>query len=88
MADQLSHALDVNQNVYTQAGLHRRKAAVDVLESALANSLMEQTEHTDRFTRAASLQVVLRKEWETGIEPATSSLGKWNAIVNKELIRS
>ena len=46
VADQLGHTLDVNQNVYTQAGLHRRKAAVDILESALGNSLMEQTEHT------------------------------------------
>ena len=46
VADQLGHTLDVNQNVYTQAGLHRRQAAVDLLESALGNSLMEQTEHT------------------------------------------
>jgi integrase len=45
VADQLGHTLDVNQNVYTQAGLHRRQAAVDTLESALGNSLMEQTEH-------------------------------------------
>jgi integrase len=46
VADQLGHTLDVNQNVYTQAGLHRRQAAVDLLEAALSESLMEQTEHT------------------------------------------
>ena len=34
-ADQLGHTLDVNQNVYTQASVARRKRAVDALESAL-----------------------------------------------------
>lgn len=35
VADQLGHALDVNQNVYTRASVARRKKAVDALESAL-----------------------------------------------------
>jgi integrase len=35
VADQLGHTLDVNQNVYTQASVARRKQAVDALESAL-----------------------------------------------------
>lgn len=35
VADQLGHTLDVNQNVYTQASVARRKRAVDALELAL-----------------------------------------------------
>src|SRR2546425_260704 len=35
VADQLGHTLDVNQNIYTQVPLERRKEAVDILESAL-----------------------------------------------------
>lgn len=35
VADQLGHTLDVNQDIYTLAGLDRRKEAVDKLESAL-----------------------------------------------------
>jgi integrase len=35
VADQLGHTLDVNQNVYTQASVARRKVAVDALENAL-----------------------------------------------------
>jgi integrase len=38
VADQLGHTLDVNQNIYTQSGLERRKEAVDSLESALLNA--------------------------------------------------
>jgi hypothetical protein len=32
---QLGHTLDVNQNVYTQASVARRKVAVDELELSL-----------------------------------------------------
>ncbi len=35
VADQLGHSLDVNQNVYTQSPVQRRKDAVDRLESSL-----------------------------------------------------
>ena len=35
VADQLGHTVDVNQNVYTQTAISRRKEAVDRLESAL-----------------------------------------------------
>jgi len=35
VADQLGHSLDVNQNVYTQSPVERRKAAIDQLETAL-----------------------------------------------------
>lgn len=35
VADQLGHTVDVNQNVYTQASVTRRKKAVDELESTL-----------------------------------------------------
>ena len=35
VADQLGHTLDVNQNVYTQASVARRKVAVDELELSL-----------------------------------------------------
>jgi integrase len=35
VADQLGHSLDVNQNVYTQSPVQRRKVAVDQLETAL-----------------------------------------------------
>jgi len=38
VADQLGHTLDVNQNIYTQSGLERRKEAVDSLELALQNA--------------------------------------------------
>lgn len=38
VSDQLGHTLDVNQNVYTQASVQRRKVAVDTLESALKAS--------------------------------------------------
>jgi integrase len=38
VADQLGHSLDVNQNVYTQSPIHRRKAVVDQLEQALEAS--------------------------------------------------
>lgn len=38
VADQLGHTLDVNQNIYTQSALERRKEAVDSLESALLNA--------------------------------------------------
>ncbi|MBM3804088.1 MAG: site-specific integrase [Acidimicrobiia bacterium] len=38
VADQLGHTLDVNQNIYTQSGLERRKEAVNSLESALLNA--------------------------------------------------
>ncbi len=35
VADQLGHSLDVNQNVYTQSPVQRRKDAVEQLESSL-----------------------------------------------------
>jgi integrase len=35
VADQLGHSLDVNQNVYTQSPVERRKVAIDQLETAL-----------------------------------------------------
>jgi integrase len=35
VADQLGHTLDVNQNVYTQVGLERRKEAVELLEKTV-----------------------------------------------------
>ena len=38
VADQLGHTLDVNQNIYTQSALERRKEAVDSLKSALLNA--------------------------------------------------
>ena len=38
VADQLGHTLDVNQNVYTQASVLRRKVVVDALEDALKAS--------------------------------------------------
>jgi integrase len=41
VADQLGHTVDVNQNVYTKAGLHRRQAAVNSLDQALRKTLME-----------------------------------------------
>lgn len=41
VADQLGHTLDVNQNVYTKAALHRRSFSVNVLDEALRKSLME-----------------------------------------------
>jgi integrase len=41
VADQLGHTLDVNQNVYTKAALHRRAVAVNVLDRALRKTLME-----------------------------------------------
>ena len=34
VADQLGHSLDVNQNVYTQSPVQRRKVAVDQLENS------------------------------------------------------
>jgi integrase len=41
VADQLGHTVDVNQNVYTKAALHRRQKAVKLLDEALAKSLVE-----------------------------------------------
>jgi integrase len=38
VSDQLGHTLDVNQNVYTQTSLKRRRQAVDSLETALKAS--------------------------------------------------
>lgn len=38
VSDQLGHTLDVNQNVYTQTSLKRRRTAVDSLETALMAS--------------------------------------------------
>jgi integrase len=38
VSDQLGHTLDVNQNVYTQSSLKRRRQAVDSLETALKAS--------------------------------------------------
>jgi integrase len=38
VSDQLGHTLDVNQNVYTQTSLKRRRLAVDTLETALKAS--------------------------------------------------
>jgi integrase len=38
VSDQLGHTLDVNQNVYTQTSLKRRRQAVDTLETALKAS--------------------------------------------------
>jgi integrase len=38
VSDQLGHTLDVNQNVYTQASVQRRRVAVDSLENALKAS--------------------------------------------------
>lgn len=35
VADQLGHSLDVNQNVYTQSPVERRKVFVDQLERQL-----------------------------------------------------
>ena len=37
VAEQMGHTLDVNLNVYTDAGLERRWEAVNRLESALIN---------------------------------------------------
>lgn len=38
VADQLGHTLDVNQNIYTQVGMERRKEAVELLESAVGSA--------------------------------------------------
>jgi integrase len=38
VADQMGHTLDVNQNVYTQVGMARRKEAVELLESAVGTA--------------------------------------------------
>jgi hypothetical protein len=38
VADQLGHTLDVNQNVYTVPDLSHRRAAVNLLETALQNA--------------------------------------------------
>jgi integrase len=39
VADQLGHTVDVNQNVYTKAALHRRQKAVKLLDESLGEIL-------------------------------------------------
>src|SRR5262245_48422279 len=39
VADHMGHNVDVNQNVYTQTSLERRREAVKILEEAFAASL-------------------------------------------------
>ena len=41
VADQLGHTLDVNLNVYTKTPLHQRKLAINTLELAVNEALME-----------------------------------------------
>ena len=68
VAEQLGHTLDVNLNVYTEAGFQLRKQAVNTLESALQS--------LNGVCELRSVGKLLKKlERETGIEPATSSLG-------------
>ena len=43
VADQLGHILDVNQNVYTQSAVSKRRNAVNKLENSLNGVQMEFT---------------------------------------------
>ena len=43
VADQLSHSLDVNQNVYTQSTVSLRRIAVNRLKNSLIGVQMEFT---------------------------------------------
>ena len=70
--------VDVNQNVYTGASFDRRLNAVnDVGRRRNVNGL--------KWTRALKKSLIEKLERETGVEPATSSLGKRLSIENKEL---
>lgn len=47
VADQLGHSVDVNQNVYTQSGVARRKEMVERLELELISRFGVQTEYKE-----------------------------------------
>lgn len=47
VADQLGHSVDVNQNVYTQSGIARRKEMVERLELDLISQFGVQTEYKE-----------------------------------------
>src|SRR5579883_1793583 len=85
VAEQMGHTLDVNQNVYTKVALRRRGAAVKILDEALRKSLSEPI---GAKRDGKQSQAIENMERETGIEPATSSLGTYPAFVNKQLMRS
>jgi hypothetical protein len=71
MLNQLGHSLDVSQNVYTQSLVESKPRAVSRLEKSLL---------VNGGTNGAQIEAGLCKllnhlERETGIEPATFSLG-------------
>jgi integrase len=83
VADQLGHTLDVNQNVYTQVSVERRKEALDRLEGMLAGHVA--LNGVQRSTALdGGLKVIDSMERETGFEPATSSLGNRPQIENTD----
>ncbi len=68
VADQLGHSLDLNQNVYTQSAVATRQIAG-------TNWNLRVTAFNRSSPGLMRLQVVDPMERETGIEPATFSLG-------------
>jgi hypothetical protein len=73
-AEQMGHTVDVNENVYTITSLKRRKEAVNALEKAIGDCGLYRT-----LDFSMLLEVIENMERETGLEPATSSLGSWHS---------
>lgn len=69
VADQLGHTLDVNQNVYTQSAVATRQIAVNQFGNIAKRSSIGVL----RSGHGRKLLKILERE--TGIEPATFSLG-------------
>ena len=71
-AEQMGHTVDVNENVYTTTSINRRKEAVNALERAVE----AKWTLLDSVADGVRCKLLILLERETGIEPATSSLGK------------
>ena len=76
VANQRDHTLDVNPNVYTATLVEARKRALQRLKTGFSPLNGTQTVPTIRLNRSKLLE---KMERETGIEPATSSLGSWHS---------
>ena len=82
VADQLGHSLDVNAKRLHAVASRKQAGGVNQLEKSLLSELNRaKIEHR---VEAGVRQVFEKLERETGVEPATSSLGRRLSIDNKD----
>ncbi len=90
-ADQRGHGLGVSLELYSIGDLQQKigSEAPGIRGDSVMNTRFRRGLERKRSNACffGSSQLIENMERETGIEPATSSLGNWRTFVNKEQIR-